>query len=111
MGAAFEVANTLGHGFLERVHQRALAHELIEGGLEIDREVHFHITYKGADIGVYIADMIVAKEVIVELKAMDNQISGAQIAQCLNYLSASGLRRGLIINFGRPRLEFRRVVL
>ena len=66
LGAAFEVANTLGHGFLETVYQRALAHEPMERGLEIDREVHFRVTYKGAAIGLYIADMIVAKKVIIE---------------------------------------------
>ena len=111
LGAAFEVANNLGHGFLENLYQRALTHELFSRGVEVEREVYFRVIYKGVDIGTYIADMVVAKEVIVELKAMEANISPPQISQCLNYLKASGLKKGLIINFGRSKLEFKRVVL
>lgn len=111
LGAAFEVANTLGHGFLEGIYQRALAHELALRSLLVEREVCFRVIYKGLDIGTYIADMVVEKDVIVELKAMDANISTPQIAQCLNYLHASGLKKGLVINFGRPRLDFKRIVL
>jgi len=91
LGAAFEVANTLGHGFLESLYQRALAHELVLRGLLVGREVYFRVSYKGLDIGTYIADMVVEKEIIVERKEMDGNISVPQIAQCLNYLHASGL--------------------
>lgn len=111
LGAAFEVANTLGHGFLEKIYQRALAHELLNAGLPVEREVPFPVVYKGLDVGTYVADMIVAKEVIVELKAIDSSLAAPQIAQCLNYLRASGLKKGLIINFGKPRLEYKRLVL
>lgn len=109
--AAFEVANTLGHGFLESVYQRALAHELEIVGLSVAREVRFKVAYKGLDIGTYIADMVVANGVIVELKSMEGPISVPQVAQCLNYLRASGIRKGLLINFGRSQVEYRRVVL
>ena len=111
LGAAFEVSNTLGRGFLESVYQRALAQELSLRGQEVAREVRFAVSYKGVDIGTYIADMIVAREVIVELKAVNGPISGPQIAQCLNYLKASGLQKGLILNFGQSRIEFNRLVL
>ncbi|PKU25190.1 GxxExxY protein [Telmatospirillum siberiense] len=111
IGAAFEVANTLGHGFLEGVYQKALFHELIFQGVHVEREVPFRVTYKGVNIGVYVADMIVENKLIVELKAVNADISVPQIVQCLNYLRASGLKKGLIVNFGRPRLNFRRVMV
>jgi GxxExxY protein len=103
IGAAFEVARTLGHGFLEKIYQSALAHELTLVGLKVDREVAFRISYKGRDVGIYLADMIVERSVVVELKAFDGQIVGAHVGQCLNYLRASGIHTGLVINFGRPR--------
>ncbi|MBX9634375.1 MAG: GxxExxY protein [Magnetospirillum sp.] len=109
--AAFEVGNTLGHGFLESVYQRALAHELSLAGLQIVREMPFRIIYKGQEIGTYIADLVVEGSVIVELKAMDAAIGLPQISQCLNYLRASGLKKALILNFGRPRVEYKRVAL
>ena len=69
------------------------------------------ITYKGNDVGAYLADIIVERSVVIELKAFDGQIIAAHIGQCLNYLRASGIHKGLVINFGRPRLEWKRVVL
>jgi len=111
LGAAFEVSNTLGHGFLERVYLRSLAYELLTRGVDVERDVRFNVVYKGHTVGLYIADMIVERKIIVELKALDGKILDPQIAQCLNYLRASGLKKGLIINFGRPRLEYKRLVL
>ena len=111
IGAAFEVGRTLGHGFLEKIYQNALAYELSLAGLHAQREASFRIAYKGRDIGAYVADLIVERAVVVELKAFEGQLMGAHIGQCLNYLRASGLHKGLVINFGRPRLEWRRVVL
>jgi GxxExxY protein len=111
IGAAFEVARTLGHGFLEKIYQNALVCELKMAGLIVDREVPFRITYKGNDVGAYLADIIVERSVVIELKAFDGQIIAAHIGQCLNYLRASGIHKGLVINFGRPRLEWKRVVL
>ena len=110
LAAAFEVANTLGHGFLEAVYQRALAHELKNSGVQVEREVTFKTRYKGVDVGAYVADMVIENEVVVELKYAEH-LAAAHTAQCLNYLKASGIRTGLLLNFGRPRVEFRRLVL
>ncbi|MBC7952698.1 MAG: GxxExxY protein [Rhodospirillaceae bacterium] len=109
--AAFEVGNTLGHGFLESVYQRALAHELYLAGLQTAREVPFRVLYKGQEMGTYVADLVVEETIIVELKSINAAIGLPQISQCLNYLRASGLKKALIINFGRARIEYRRVAL
>lgn len=110
LGAAFEVANVLGHGFLEAVYQRALLRELELQGLSAEREVAFKIEYKGIELATYVADLIVERRIIVELKAVD-AIGPSHVGQCVNYLRASGLSTALLINFGRPKLEFRRVKL
>lgn len=108
IGAAFEVQNILGHGFLEAVYRKALTRELGIRGLASAEEVRFPIAYKGEAIGIYVADLIVAGEIVVELKTAES-ISSSHVGQVLNYLAASGLKTGLILNFGKPRLEVRRV--
>ncbi len=108
--AAFEVSNSLGHGFLEAVYQKALAHELTLAGLVVEREKTFRIMYKGAEIGTYVADLIVDGQVVIELKSAE-ALNSAHVAQCLNYLKASGMKTGLLLNFGRPRVEYKRLVL
>jgi GxxExxY protein len=110
LGAAFEVANALGHGFLEIVYQRALACELDIRGIPVEREVPYRVLYKGKEMGTYLADLVIGQKVIVELKSIPGELGAPHVSQCLNYLRASGLRTGLIINFGRPKLEYRRVV-
>jgi GxxExxY protein len=110
LAAAFEFSRLLGHGFLEAVYQKALLRELALRGIQAEREVTFRIEYKGDAIGVYLADLVVEKTVIVELKAVD-ALGPSHIGQCLNYLRASGLRTALLINFGRPKLEYKRVSL
>jgi len=110
IGAAFEVANVLGRGFLEAVYRKALTHELRTQGISVREEVEFKINYKGVPVGRYIADQIVADSVIVEIKAVD-AIAPAHVGQTLNYLRASGLKRGLVLNFGSSRLGFKRVAL
>lgn len=109
IGAAFEVANTLGHGFLESVYRRALTEELSIRGIPARYEVPFDITYKGIPVGSYFADIVVADLIVLELKAAE-AIVPAHVGQVLNYLRASGLSSGLILNFGSPRLEIRRVL-
>ncbi|MGE5506077.1 MAG: GxxExxY protein [Actinomycetota bacterium] len=109
LSAAFEVSNLLGHGFVEAVYQRALAHELMLRGIRAEREAPFRVTYKDQDVGTYVADLVVEGRVIVELKCTEALVP-AHMAQCLNYLNASGLKTGLLINFGRPRVEYRRVI-
>ncbi len=109
--AAFEVAGTIGHGFLEGVYQRALAYELELAGLTVLREAPFRVMYKGREMGTYIADLIIEGRIIVELKAIEAQLGAAHVAQCLNYLRASGLKTALLINFGRPHIDYKRVSL
>jgi GxxExxY protein len=110
IGAAFEVSNILGHGFLEIVYRKALLHELTLRGFQAEEEVPFEVGYKGKSLGQYYADILVVKTVIVELKAIE-KLTLVHVGQVLNYLKASGLRVGLLFNFGVPKLEFRRVLL
>lgn len=110
IGAAFEVSNTLGHGFLEVIYRRALMHELSTRGLQVGEEVPFDVVYKEATMGRYYCDLIVEKAIIVELKAID-RLNSMHVGQLLNYLKAGGLHVGLLFNFGRPRLEYQRVLL
>lgn len=109
LGAAFEVANTLGHGFLEAVYRRALLCELSGRGIPVCEEVAFPVHYKGETVGRYVADLVVDSRLIVELKCAD-ALSPAHVAQVLNQLKASGLSAALLLNFGKPRIEFKRLV-
>jgi GxxExxY protein len=109
LGAAFEVSNTLGAGFLEKVYRRALIHELKLRGMRVSEEVSFSIDYKGCVVGQYFADLLVEDEVVVELKCIDS-FSKEHMAQCINYLKASGRTVCLLLNFKRPRVEYKRIV-
>ncbi|MEJ1298663.1 MAG: GxxExxY protein [Candidatus Sedimenticola sp. (ex Thyasira tokunagai)] len=109
IGAAYEVSNHLGSGFLEKVYERALAQELNAQGIKQKTQVPMTVSYKGQDIGNYVADMLVEERLLVELKCVD-AFSDQHIAQCLNYLKASGFNICLLINFQKPRVEWRRVV-
>lgn len=108
LGAFFRVHSTLGHGFLESVYRRALAQEIRRRGLEVATEVPFTIAFTGETVGEYRADLVVAGKVIVECKAAEFLTAAAE-AQLLNYLRASGIELGLLLNFG-SRASFRRLV-
>jgi GxxExxY protein len=110
LGAAFKVLNTLGAGFLEKVYENALSFELHRGGLLVEPQKVFPVKYAGAIVGEYQADLVVAGKVIVECKAISN-IDSVHEAQLINYLKASGVHVGLLINFGRPTLQYRRLVV
>jgi GxxExxY protein len=107
-GCAFRVQNTLGCGFLEKVYENALCWELAQAGHSARQQVPYKIRYGPIVAGEYVADVVVDDAVVVEIKACD-AISVVHKAQAINYLKASGLRAGLVINFGHPRLEIRRV--
>ena len=109
LGAAFEVSNILGAGFLEKVYERALLKELGLRGINAAGQVSFAVTYKGEDIGKYFADILIEDKLVVELKCVD-RLGNEHIAQCLNYLKASGLRYCLLINFQRPKVEWKRII-
>ena len=110
IGSAFEVSNVLGHGFLEVVYRKALIHEMRQRAFSVSEEVPFPITYKDLEVGTYFADVVVEELVVVELKAVE-ALASAHVSQVLNYLKASGLQVGLLFNFAKPKLEFRRVLL
>ena len=108
IAAGFRVANTLGLGFLEKVYENAMVYELRKRDLQVEQQKPVKVHYDGVVIGDYYADLVVDKCIIVELKATRG-IEDIHLAQCLNYLKATGLKLGLILNFGRPKLEIRRV--
>jgi GxxExxY protein len=110
IGCSYTVSNTLGCGFLEKVYENALAHELRKAGLKVLQQHEIKVYYDGVEVGKYIADLFVEDNVIVEVKAI-NALDESQKAQCLNYLKATGLKIGLLINFGKPRIEIKRVAL
>jgi GxxExxY protein len=110
LGAAFKVLNTLGAGFLEKVYENALSFELQRGGVSVEAQKAFHVKYEGVIVGDYQADLVVAGRVIVECRAVNN-IDPVHEAQPINYLKSSGIRVGLLINFGRPKLQYRRLVV
>lgn len=110
IGAAMEVHSQLGSGFLEPVYQEALAIELAECRVPYTREVPIPVTYKGVRLEcAYRADFVCYGEVLVELKAIA-KVGNVEIAQLVNYLKATGLKRGLLLNFGSDRLDYKRVI-
>jgi GxxExxY protein len=109
IGAAFEVHQELGYGFLERVYQRALQVELIRRRVAAEIERRIQVQYKGVVVGDYDADLIVADSVAVEIK-VNPQYDKRDEAQLLNELKATGLKVGLLVNFGRNKVEYKRLV-
>jgi GxxExxY protein len=107
IATCFEVANELGHGFLESVYQKALVIALDDRGLAAQANVPLSVKYRGRGVGEFFADVLVAGKVIVELKVA-RALAPEHQAQLINYLKASGLEVGLLINFGTPRLEYKR---
>ena len=110
IGAVFEVANTLGAGFLEKVYERALLRELRLQGIRAVSQASFPVVYKGQSVGDYFADILVEDVLVVELKCVD-RFTSEHLAQCLNNLRASGMSLCLLINFQKPIVEWKRVVL
>jgi GxxExxY protein len=108
--SAFAVARALGHGFLEAVYKNALVVELGRVGIQVEKERVFPVHYRGEKVGNYVADLVVGNSVVVELKVVE-ALSAPHSAQLLNYLKASQLPVGLLFNFGKPRIDVRRVLL
>jgi len=109
IGAAYEVSNVLGAGFLEKVYERALMEELRLRGLRATAQAPFPVAYKGKHVGTYSADLVVEGRLLVEAKCVE-QFSNEHPAQGINYLKASDLHLALLINFRRSRVEWKRVV-
>ncbi|MBK8497724.1 MAG: GxxExxY protein [Flavobacteriales bacterium] len=110
IGVAMEVLNILGHGLLEKPYENAIAVELRQRGIPFEQQPQYDVIYKDAPVGLYVPDLIVRESIVVEAKTID-RISNHELGQMLNYLRLTGLRVGLILNFKRAKLEWRRVVL
>lgn len=109
IGAAFEVSNVLGAGFLEKVYENALNVELNLRGVKTFQQTPLKVYYKNELVGDYIADILVENEVIIELKTV-KEFDDIHLAQCLNYLRITGLKLCLLINFSKLRVEIKRIV-
>jgi GxxExxY protein len=109
LGAVFEVSNILGAGFLEKVYERALLREFALRGIRATAQASLTVSYKGHHVGEYFADILVEDLLVIELKCVD-RLANEHTAQCLNYLRASGLRLCLLVNFQRPKVEWKRIM-
>lgn len=107
IACAFEVINELGSGFLESVYEKALVLALQQKGLAVARQHSITVMFRGQAVGEFFADIFVEGKVIVELKAV-KAIAPEHQAQIINYLKATGIEVGLLINFGNPKLEYKR---
>jgi len=110
ISCAYKIGNTLGCGFLEKVYENALAHELRKLGLNVKQQEEIKVFYDSVEVGYYEADLLIEDLILVELKAV-REINDIYMAQCLNYLKATKLKICLLINFGNPRVEIKRIVL
>jgi len=109
IGSAYTVANSLGNGFLEKVYENALAHGLGKEGPTVEQQKAVRVLYDSVAVGEYVADLLVESTVIVELKAA-RSLDEVHLAQCMNYLKATGLKVCLLINFEAPKVQVKRVV-
>ena len=109
IGAAFAVSNTLGAGFLEKVYENAMMVECSKIGLDAKQQQPIQVFYHDNVVGEYFADLFVENQIVVEFKAV-KAIDDVHLAQLLNYLKACKLRYSLLINFGKPKVEIKRVV-
>ena len=110
VGLAMQVHSELGYGFLEKVYENALAYEIRKNGLEVEQQKEIKVYYENVEVGNYDADILVEGKVLIELKAVKN-LDDVHRAQCLNYLKATRIKLCLLINFGNPPVEIKRLVL
>jgi len=108
LACCFEVSNDLGCGYLESVYQNALSVALDERGIGYQKEAALDVRFHGQVVGQFYADIVVEKSIILELKAVKSLVS-EHFAQTLNYLHGTGIEVGLLVNFGKPKLEYRRL--
>ena len=110
VGCSLEVYRELGYGFLEKVYENALMVALQQAGIQAAQQVSIEVPFRGVIVGQYVADIIVDQKILLELKSCDD-ISPVHMAQTLNYLKATNLRLGIVLNFTKGDLQYRRVVL
>ena len=109
LNAAFKVQIALGVGFIEKVYENAIVVELRRQGVGVHQQKPLKVAYEGVVVGDFVADLIVEERVLLECKAVAN-LDAVHDAQVLNYLKATGIRVGLLLNFGRTKLQFKRLV-
>jgi GxxExxY protein len=109
IGCLYQVSNTLGCGFLEKVYENAGGIEIAKAGLRVQQQFPIQVRYEGVVVGDYFADLLVEELVLVELKTV-KAFDDVHIAQCLNYLRATGLPVCLLVNFYYPKLEIKRII-
>ncbi|HVY18259.1 MAG TPA: GxxExxY protein [Rhodopila sp.] len=109
ISCSFAVRNVLGGGFLEKVYENALVHEMRKRGLSVIQQRGIAVFYDGIQVGEYCVDLLVEQRVLVELKAV-KALEDAHRGQCLNYLRGSGLKLCLLLNFGSPKLQIQRII-
>ncbi|MGB0992038.1 MAG: GxxExxY protein [Akkermansiaceae bacterium] len=107
IGCAMRVHRQLGCGFCESVYRNALLHELALEGVKAEAERKIEVRYKNAIVGSFAADLCIGEELIIELKAVHNLITAHEV-QLVNYLTATGINHGLLLNFGGPSLEYKK---
>lgn len=109
--AAFEVHNYFGNGFLEKVYENAFVYKLRQLGIECQQQVPLKVYFEeNVVVGEYIADILVENKIIIELKSVEN-LDKIHYAQVKNYLKATRIKLGLLVNFGKTKLEFKRIIL
>ena len=108
IGAAYKVANTLGSGFLEKVYENARSIEIKKSGLKVKQQYALPVFYENEKVGDYYADLFIEDSVIVELKSVRELVPEFS-AQVINYLKAANIKTGLLINFGKPKIEIKRL--
>lgn len=109
-GCAMDVLNKLGHGFHEKIYENALAVSFEKRNMMFSKQHPYPVMFEDVQVGLFVPDFVVENQVVVELKAID-RITDHEKGQVLNYLKATGLRIGIILNFKQAKLEWQRVVL
>jgi len=109
-GCAMDVLNKVGHGFHEKIYENALAVAFKNRGISFEQQKSFDVLYENQKVGIFIPDFVIEDKIIIESKVIP-KISDIEKGQVINYLKATGLRLGLIMNFKEPTLEWKRIIL
>jgi GxxExxY protein len=109
IGAAMALHNELGYGYKEEVYEKALEARLNSEEIPVERQYEVHVEYEGIHVAIFYLDLFAANQVVIEVKAFSHQLTNDELAQVINYLKATGAAVGLLLNFGRRKLEYRRV--
>ena len=109
IGAAMAVHNEIGYGFKEEVYEKALEAKLNHEGIQVENQYQVYVEYEGKQVAVFYLDLFAENQVVIEIKAFSHLLTNDELAQVINYLKATGAPVGLLFNFGRRKLEYRRI--